>query len=559
MVALFILIVAVLNFILSFYVLINNPKSRINVSFSLSTFCVGLWVFLNFVFIKTNSIEVLRAIYALAPFIIVSIAWWIACLKNEHPSRNFLIMNETAIVINFFWAILMFISPQMISSVKNYTEYTTGAYFSVYSGYILCLFLFFIFYFLAFQYRKSDKIFKDQVKLSFTGIIITIVVAAVVGFILPAFGITKFNMLDSPSSIFFVFFSFYSIIKYKFLNIRIVGTEVFATFLVALSFIGLLRSIDLSDFILSLIIFFATIIFAGLLIRSVLAETRRREEVENLNIKLNQAAIDLKAKAVHLEKLLQMRTEFLDIASHQLKTPISVIRGTISMFEEGSMDKLPEVKRKEFFHNIAVKADKLNSIISDILRASELDTDEFKIDNKTSKPEYVEDIIKSVDDQLHSQASAKNLELIIEAPQKKLPPIMTSGEFLEQAIYNLVDNAIKYTQKGFVKIILSQEASNIIIKVADSGMGIPAKEQKKIFDKFARGANAVDMYADGSGLGLFIVKKIIEAHKGGQVSVQSEEGKGTTFTVILPASSGKVKSKNILGNDKAVKKSSTKM
>ncbi|MFA6282391.1 MAG: ATP-binding protein [Candidatus Omnitrophota bacterium] len=546
MIALFILIVAILNFILSFYVFINNPKSRLNVSFALSTSCVGLWVFLNFIFIKTNNIEVLRAIYALAPFIIVSIAWWIFCLKNDKPDKLFLRTNYVLIFFNFIWGILMFIGPHMIENVSSYTEYTTGIYFNIYAGYILILFILFIIYFLAIQYRKADKIFKDQIRLSFTGIIITIIIAAVVGFILPAFGITKFNMLDSPSSIFFVLFSFYSIIKYKFLNIRVIGTEVFATLLVFLSFIGLLRSIDVSDFVLSLIIFFVTIIFAGLLIRSVLAETRRREEVENLNVKLNKAAIELKAKAVHLEKLLQMRTEFLDIASHQLKTPISVIRGTISMFEEGSMDKVPEAKRKEFFHNIAVKADKLNSIISDILRASELDTDEFKMDDKTAQPEQLEDIIKSVDNQLHASASAKNIEMTIEAPKQKLPPVLTSGEFLEQAIYNLVDNAIKYTEKGFIKIILSQDGDNLIVKVSDSGIGIPAKEQKKVFDKFARGNNAVNMYADGSGLGLFIVKKIIEAHKGGQISVESKENVGTTFTVSLPAVANRIKTKTVL-------------
>ncbi len=267
---------------------------------------------------------------------------------------------------------------------------------------------------------------------------------------------------------------------------------------------------------------------------------------KTLQQKVDEQTKDLKDKAAHLEKLLQMRTEFLDIASHQLKTPISVIRGTISMFEEGSMDKVPEAKRKEFFHNIAVKADKLNAIISDILRASEMDTDEFKLDDKTSSPEQIEDIVKSVDSQLHASANAKNVELIIETPKTKLPKVMTSGEFLEQAIYNLVDNGIKYTQKGFVKVILSQEGGNVIIKVQDSGIGIPTKEQKKIFDKFARGTNAVNMYTDGSGLGLFIVKKIIEAHKGGQISVQSEEGKGTTFIVSLPAVANRIKTKTVL-------------
>ncbi|MFA6526408.1 MAG: ATP-binding protein [Candidatus Buchananbacteria bacterium] len=242
---------------------------------------------------------------------------------------------------------------------------------------------------------------------------------------------------------------------------------------------------------------------------------------------------ELKARAEHLEKLLKMREEFLDIASHQLKTPVSVIRGTISMFKDGSMDKLPKEEQRKFLDNIYHKTEKLNVIIADILRASEIDSEDFKIDPKNSQKVKVENILQSVYDDLMELAAEKQVTLELNLPKKPVPMILTSADFLEQAFYNLVDNAIKYTDKGRVKIDLANVGDEVIVKVFDNGIGIPDADKNKIFEKFSRAANAVNMYADGSGLGLFIVKRIIEAHPGGSIGFESQLGKGTVFTVKL--------------------------
>jgi len=254
---------------------------------------------------------------------------------------------------------------------------------------------------------------------------------------------------------------------------------------------------------------------------------------------LKEQADELKAQAEHLKKLLQMRSEFLDIASHQLKTPVSVILGTISMFKEGSIQKLPLEQQNKFIDNIFNKSKKLSTIINDILRASEMDTDEFELVPTSIKPIQVEEVISAVYEDLKPEAEEKGLQFEIEKPNKPVSKILADPDFLEQAIYNLVNNAIKYTAKGYVRIILSQDGNRVIIKIADSGIGIPQTDQKKMFDKFSRAKNAVNMYTDGSGLGLFIVKKIVEAHQGGQISFTSQENKGTTFTISLPIYKGK--------------------
>ena len=282
---------------------------------------------------------------------------------------------------------------------------------------------------------------------------------------------------------------------------------------------------------------------AGIAIDNARLYKEVKDFSKTLQQKVDIQTKDLKDQAEHLKKLLKMRSEFLDIASHQLKTPVSVILGTISMLQEGSIDKLPKEQQAKFIDNIFRKAQKLSTIINDILRASEMDTDEFSLVREAIKPTQIEEIISRVYEDLKPETDRKGLVFTIEKPKRPLPKILVDADFLEQAFYNLTDNAIKYTAKGFVKIVLNQESNQLVVKIQDSGVGIPLEDQKKIFDKFARAKNAIDMYTDGSGLGLFIVKKIIEAHQGA-INFISKENEGTVFTVSLPVGSVGLKKVN---------------
>ncbi|MEK7167685.1 MAG: HAMP domain-containing sensor histidine kinase, partial [Patescibacteria group bacterium] len=328
---------------------------------------------------------------------------------------------------------------------------------------------------------------------------------------------------------------------YNLMDIKVVATEFFSGLLIVASLVPIFEAKSGWELIIRITVLAITIFFAVLIIRSVLAEIKRkeaeikrREEVESLNKQLKKVSKELEKKNIHLGKLLEMRSEFLDIASHQLKTPVSVILGTSSMFREGTMDKLSKEEQAHFIDNIFQKAKKLNSIISDILRASEMDTEEFKLDEKIIHPTPLEEVAESVYEDLKDLAKEKGLEFSLVKPEKPLPQIMADPDFLSHAIFNLADNAIKYTAKGSVKMALSEDKGRVILKVSDTGIGIPSTDQKRMFDKFARAKNAVNMYTDGSGLGLFIVKKITEAHPGGKIGFESQENKGTTFAISFP-------------------------
>lgn len=255
---------------------------------------------------------------------------------------------------------------------------------------------------------------------------------------------------------------------------------------------------------------------------------------KNLTSKIDQQTKNLQKKAEYLTRLLEKRTEFLDIAAHQLRTPTTVIKGFLSMIVDGAIQTS---KQKEEFLKVCLKKSiKLTEIINDILRASELDTEEFKLD---LKPVDVNIILEKVyNTKKIQQQRNKDISFDLKLPSKKLPKIMSDERYLEQILNNLLNNAIQYTLSGFVNIkaSTSKDKKKVIIKIIDSGMGIPKKEQEKVFEKFYRAENIVEIFTDGSGLGLFVVKKAIDLHPGAKVYIEkSVVNKGSTFVLEFPA------------------------
>lgn len=233
------------------------------------------------------------------------------------------------------------------------------------------------------------------------------------------------------------------------------------------------------------------------------------------------------------EKVIErLKSQFVSVAAHQLRTPLSILKWTLSMFLEGDIGALTEEQKDLLF-----KADQTNErmirLINDLLNVARIEEGRFIYHPKAVD---LTELVQAVIEPHRHLAREKGVKFEFKKPRDKSSKVVKADiEKLSLAIKNLVDNALFYTKpKGRVTVSLKRKGNKVEFSVEDTGIGIPKKQQPRVFTKFFRGDNAVRMETEGTGLGLFITKNIIEAHKG-KIWFESKENKGTTFSFSLPA------------------------
>ena len=232
-----------------------------------------------------------------------------------------------------------------------------------------------------------------------------------------------------------------------------------------------------------------------------------------------------------LKRLEAVRRDFVANVSHELKTPVTSIKGFAETLEDGALDD-PEAARR-FVRIIAGQADRLNSIIEDLLALSTLEQSQ---DSPLLQIEEADlcDVVGVALDVCGPKAEAKHIRLRETCPLSLLAPV--SPPLLEQAVVNLIDNAVKYSPEGgTIDVILEATSDELVISVIDKGLGVAREHLPRLFERFYRVDSARSRDLGGTGLGLAIVKHIAQIH-GGRVSVDSVVGQGSTFRIHLPLS-----------------------
>ncbi|WP_462412192.1 sensor histidine kinase [Neobacillus sp. Marseille-QA0830] len=243
------------------------------------------------------------------------------------------------------------------------------------------------------------------------------------------------------------------------------------------------------------------------------------------NDELSQLGISIQSLGEQLQYYEDSRNEFLASVSHELRTPLTYIKGYSDILTKGMYKN--EEEQKQFLQIINNETKRISALVDDLFEMSKLQVNEFVL-----KREWIDvnQIIEKVIGNLKPAIEKKGIVLTVSL--KELPLIHIDSKRMEQVFYNLIENAMKYTHKGEIGVDSFWDRGNVKIKISDTGIGIPKSDLLKIFDRFYRVDQSRARKTGGSGLGLYVVKQIVEAHEG-EITVESNENGGSTFTISL--------------------------
>jgi signal transduction histidine kinase len=541
------IIVAFCNFILAIFVFLKNKKDRINIYYSFTALATGCWTFGLAAFSLSIDLDVAtfwcKFYYVSAALIASSFL----AFSFVFPFDKRKLPKIYSSLFYLFTIFIIGISVWPGAMIKEIVirpwgkEAILSPFYFIYTTYfVMCVIGAFGNFLRKHKQSLQNEVYKMQIKYVFIGTSIAMAWGMMFNLFLPLIGNYKLIWLGPYLSLAMIGFIAYAIFKHHLMNIKIITTELFGVLIMIVVLLDALMARSRIEFFLKFGLFMVVAVFSILLIRSVLNEVRSTEKVVKLAHHLEKANIELK-------KLDKAKSEFISIASHQLRTPVSVIKGVSSMMKEGDMEHFSKEKRERFIDSLWQKSCKLERIIKDILSATEMTSIKYKAEKEKAEPIDLEELLKESINDFQPAAQEREIELSLTVFGRPIPKIYGEAMYLRDAVDNLIDNALKYTpslktssevrgkrkKKGIVSVSLTKKENNVIISVKDNGIGIPPKEKANLFDKFTRASNARDMYTDGSGLGLFIAKEIVEGHQG-KIWLESEFNKGTTFYISLP-------------------------
>lgn len=412
-------------------------------------------------------------------------------------------------------------------SLTIYTYYTEAFF-------IVCSLLFVIF-----QYRRSsNKEEKRRTFLAGTGVLIflsfffsacfSVSLLAATDASLYVYNYLIYGLFGMP--IFLIYLG-YIIVRYRAFDLRVFAAQALSVAMVVLVATQYAFLSGTSSVVLNSINLVLVSLVSLYLTRNVKKEIEAKEKIERQEKELEVINVRLSDANVKLKDLDKQKSEFVSFASHQLRSPLTAMKGYASLILEGDYGPISEDLKKAA-QIIFDSTKTLATVVDDYLNVSRIELGQMKFDFTKFD---LKDLVQSVVDEHKPNVDAAGLSLEF-APEKSATyPITADKEKLKQVIANVIDNSVKYTPKGSIDVSLEKTKDAVRVLVKDTGIGISKEVIPKLFSKFSRANNANKTNIRGTGLGLFIAKEIVTAHNG-KIWVESEgEGKGSQFIIELKA------------------------
>jgi signal transduction histidine kinase len=264
------------------------------------------------------------------------------------------------------------------------------------------------------------------------------------------------------------------------------------------------------------------VLYAAMTTRTFLQEVHRAQRVEVMS----EQTLKLNKELMEADRL---KTRFVSLASHQLRSPISGVRTYLTMFSQDAFGQVNDKQKKVLATNIEALG-RLEETVETFLDAAKIQLGKLELFKTEGN---VQTLVTRAVSELDPLAKKRGLVLTMEVAEA-LPPVSCDEGKIMHVLVNLIDNAIKYTKQGGVTVFAAKDGKDVLLKIQDTGVGLDPDDRSRIFEVFSRGMEAVRLDTGGSGLGLYIVKNILDAH-GAPITVESEgRGKGSTFSFRLP-------------------------
>lgn len=536
----------VLDIFLGYIVFRSNMRSATNIIFVILTILISTWMAVFFLslrpFTEAISLQLVRmSIFVTVPMnsVFILLAYTFPFEKLRIPKIKIIYLTIATIIVGYIT-----LSPYTFTSlsfVNNFPTPIPGKGMMLFTIFILATNALTL-YEMARRYRKADGEVKTQIGFLFISTLTFLLL--MFGLVLvPTMAFQNVTLIPLAPiyTLIFVATTTYATFRHHLFSVKVIATQAFVMILSLVFFTRIFGSSTISERVIDSLIFTSTVGFGILLVRSVAQEIKAREEIRKLADELAATNVQLEVSNERLRILDQRKSEFVSIASHQLRTPVTAIKGYTSLLLEDAYGPLSE-KIKDPIGKIFHSSERLVLMINDFLNVSKIEQNSMTytfvpLDLKKMVTELVEDF--------HVVAGEKKIDLATDIPDGENFYVVADEGKIRQIMSNLIDNSIKYTPQGSVRLILSKEPTKgdhgvIHLQIKDTGIGLSQDDIHHLFGKFTRGAEGSKVNTTGSGLGLYVAKQMMEKHQG-NIWVDSEgKGKGSVFSIELPEFHGEL-------------------